>query len=426
MSAVTDSPPDRPERADASSVVGPCLQLGQVLFSFGATAQRVLDSVTRLARSVGCQVDALVSYDALIITVDDGRTFRTRIDSSRRGSGLDLLGLARVSELIHALPSSRNGLQEFTRILHSISAGPPIHGFGVRAAAAGCAGLGFCIVNGGDPASWICSFAAALVIFVMRGALATRGFNVQLTVFAVALAGGLLAGLLTCLVQTATPVVAVVAPVLFLVPGAPMINGGIDIVRNHLSLGIARLGYTMAVIISLCLGVGAAVRLVPLPMNSGFLLPYPWDIVLYSVAGALAAGALACLHNGGLSLIVVCAAGGLVGRLVRALMGVAGLDMISSSLIAVLCSTLLVTFIAERFRWPAVVASVMAALPMVPGSFAMTGIHSLMSFAAGGHADPILLTNALQALARALFISIALVVGVIGPVVIFQRGTERV
>ena len=68
----------------------------------------------------------------------------------------------------------------------------------------------------------------------------------------------------------------------------------------------------------------------------------------------------------------------------------------------------------------------MAALPMVPGYYAITGVHVLLSFAASGTADPAQLATGLQALARALFISIALVVGVIGPVIVLQHDRERV
>jgi hypothetical protein len=73
-----------------------------------------------------------------------------------------------------------------------------------------------------------------------------------------------------------------------------------------------------------------------------------------------------------------------------------------------------------------VVASVIAALPMVPGYFAIDGLRSLLLFAAAKTPDSAQLAIGLQALARALFISVALVLGVIGPVIILQRNKERV
>lgn len=404
-----------------------CLLLGRTLFQFGATTQRIIDSIARLARFLECQVEVLVSYDALMITVHDGpETFRTRIDSARGVAGLNLLGLICVSELVRGLSSSRATPEEVEQSLCAIRDAPPGHRVLVQTLAAGCAGAGFCIVNGGDPVSWGCSFLATAFIFAMRRRLAAACFNVQMTFFAISFGGSLLGGVLARLAHTATPVIALVAPSLFLVPGVPMINGGVDIVRNHVTVGLARLGFTLAVLMALSLGVGLAVPFFSLRIGPPFSLPGAWQVGLVSVAGAIAAGSLACLNNGRLSLMGLCAFGGLIGRLVRALLTLAGLDLISASLLGTLCSSLIVSFVSDRFRWPAVVTSVMAALPMVPGYFAITGLHSLLSFAESATADPAQLATGLQALARALFISIALVVGVIGPVIVLQHKSERI
>ncbi len=427
MSAVPEMTALHGESARATGAVYLCLLLGRILFSFGATTQRIHDSIVCLARYLQCDVEMLVSYDALLLTVSTGGgTFRTRIDSSRGVAGLNLLGLTRVSEVLRGIPNSKPTPEDLERTLCTLRDTPSVHGLLSRVFAAGCAGAGFCIANGGDPLSWVCSFLVAGFIFAIRQPLAGRNFNVHLTLFAVALLGSLLACLLAQVTQTVTPAIALIAPVLFLVPGVPMINGGIDIVRNHVTIGIARVGYTLAVLVALCLGVGLSVLLLPSPTTPQFALPEAWEIVLVSIAGALAAGALACLNNGSFPQMGLCALGGLAGRLVRALMTLSGLDVITASLIAVLCSTLFVGSLAERLRWPAVVLSVMAALPMVPGYFAIGGLHSLLAFAAAKTPDPAQLAAAIQALTRALFISVALVVGVIGPVVLLQRERQRV
>lgn len=427
MSAAAETNALQGESASATGAVYLCLLLGRILFSFGATTQRIHDSIVCLARYLRCDVEMLVSYDALLLTASDGAaTFRTRIDASRGVAGLNLLGLARVSELLRGLARSKPSREELERELCTLRDTPPVHSVRFHMLAAGCAGAGFCMVNGGDPVSWGCSFLTAAFIFVIRRPLAARNFNVHLTLFAIALGGSILASLLARVTHTGTPAIALIAPVLFLVPGVPLINGGIDIVRNHVTIGIARVGYTLAVLFALCLGAGLSVPLLPSAIKPPFSLPESWEIVLVSMAGALAAGALACLNNGSFPHMALCALGGLAGRLVRALMTLGGFDVISASLIAVICGTLLVGSVAERLRWPAVVLAVMAALPMVPGYFAIGGLHSLLAFAAAKTADPAQLAAGSQALARALFISLALVVGVIGPVVILQRERQRV
>jgi uncharacterized membrane protein YjjP (DUF1212 family) len=411
---------------DPAESVRLCLLLGRILFNFGATAQRVQDSIACLARYLGCKVEVLVSYDALLITVHDGATFRTRIDSARGVAGLNLLGLKRVSALLRGLSQSPLAAEEIEKALGAIRDAPPVHGVGGQVIAAGCAGVGFCIVNDGDPASWFCSFVAGAFIFAIRRPLAAREFNFHLTVFVAALAGSFLSSLLASLAQTATPVVALVGPILFLVPGVPIINGGIDVIRNHVAIGIARVGFTVTVVVALCLAAGLTVKLIPMEVSPPFLSPGAGEIILFSLAGALAAGALAWMNNGGVPLVALCALGGCTGRLVRAWVTLGGLDPLAATLVGVLCSTLLVGFIAERLRWPPVFPAVMAALPMVPGYFAIAGLHGLLSFAAGNGADSAQLSVGLHALVRAAFLSLALIIGVIGPIILLQRERELV
>jgi uncharacterized membrane protein YjjP (DUF1212 family) len=142
------------------------------LFNFGATTQRILDSVTFLACHFGCKVEMFVSYDALLITVHDGTMFRTRIDTSRGVAGINLWGLTRVSKLLHGLSQSQSSARDFEYALRKIRDTPLIHSIVLQVFAAGCAGARFCIVNGGDPASWVCSFLAAACIFAIRRPLA--------------------------------------------------------------------------------------------------------------------------------------------------------------------------------------------------------------------------------------------------------------
>ncbi len=396
------------------------------MFSFGATAQRIQDSITVLPGNPGCKVETLVSYDALLITVNDGEGFRTRIDSARGVAGLNLLGVTRVRKLLRELSHSQPSAKELEQTLCAIRDAPHSHRVALQALAAGCAGVGFCIVNGGIWASWLCCFVAGAFIFAIRRPLAAWKFNIHLTLFAIALAGSFLAALLARITETSTPAIALLGPVLFLVPGVPIINGGIDVVRNHVTIGIARVGFALAVTVALCLGVGLTASILPVRISSPFSLPGAWDILLVSVAGALASGALARLSNGDRPLIALCALGGMTGRAVRALLTRGGLDLISASLIAVLCSTVVVGFIAERLRWPSVFAAVMAALPMVPGYLVIAGLSLLLTFAAAQTPDPVQLSVGVQTLARAVFISVALVIGVIGPVIILQRQRERV
>lgn len=415
--------PDAAPGGDAASL---CVLLGRTLFNFGATTQRIQDSIEHLARHLGCKVDMLLSYDALLITVNDGETLRTRIDSSHRFAGLNLVGLVKISQWLRRLPDSQLDPAQLERELTAIRDQAPTHGRLTLAFAAACAGAAFCIVNGGDPDSWISSAAGSALIFAVRRKLLAHKFNIYVAIFASALAGSVVSGLLGRLLNTSTPAVTLIAPLLFMVPGVPLITGGIDIVRNHVTIGVARIGFALAVLVALCLGVGLTLPILRLHNAPPFRLPPAEQVCLLSAAAALGSGALACLNNGGPSVIALCAVGGLIARLIRAVANISGLDVITGSLIGVVCSTLIIGFIAGKLRWPAIVATVMAALPMIPGYFAIDGLHSTLIFATASAPDPAELVTGFQSLWRALFISVALVVGVIGPMAVLQRNKEFV
>src|SRR6185369_10828751 len=112
MTTASDTAAPRGVSVETTDAVRLSLLLGRILFSFGATAQRIQDSITCLARYLGCTVETLVSYDALLITVNGTEGFRTRIDSARGVAGLNLFGVMRVSNLLRELPHAQPSANE--------------------------------------------------------------------------------------------------------------------------------------------------------------------------------------------------------------------------------------------------------------------------------------------------------------------------
>ena len=83
--------------------------------------------------------------------------------------------------------------------------------------------------------------------------------NYFLVVLLTALVASLLAG--SALWFSQTPQSALTAAVLLLVPGAPLINASVDILRGHISAGLARVTTSLVVFLGIALGLGIVVRL---------------------------------------------------------------------------------------------------------------------------------------------------------------------
>ena len=112
----------------------------------------------------------------------------------------------------------------------------------VMTAAAACAGAAFSQVSGGDWGSLAIAFVAAGAGQLLRSALQARKVAVApVTLMCGALSAGIAAiGLRFGVTQTAGA--ALIASVIYVVPGLPLINGFIDVASHkHLFVGIQRI-----------------------------------------------------------------------------------------------------------------------------------------------------------------------------------------
>ena len=76
---------------------------------------------------------------------------------------------------------------------------------------------------------------------VSQNELGLRKFNLFFIPFAAALASGIIGGVAVSLGASKTPALCLVAPAMIIVPGVPLINGIQDMIKDHMTLGLARL-----------------------------------------------------------------------------------------------------------------------------------------------------------------------------------------
>lgn len=113
--------------------------------------------------------------------------------------------------------------------------------------------------------------------------------------------GGLGVYLVARVETTITPHITLAA-VIFLIPGVQLINGGIEVLRDHVQAGMARLASRIVTIAVISFGLGVALALLP-PPHSNALFDWPgwpanmqWDALLGAVA-AIGSAALFKPHS---------------------------------------------------------------------------------------------------------------------------------
>lgn len=235
------------------------LWAGQMLLQYGATSQRVEESVHRIGTGLGCDwLDILVSPNVITITASSGSEFRTKL---RRVTslGVDLGKVTALNDLSRRIINSEIDRFQARTELEQIDQMPRSYNRWLVVVMVGLACAAFSRLFGGDWIIFGITFGASAVAMFLRQTLHRLNFNPLLVVVACAFVAGCLASSAGLFNLSNQPETALAAAVLLLVPGVPLINSAQDLIRGHLVTGITR-GVT-GLLISLAIALGLLLAL---------------------------------------------------------------------------------------------------------------------------------------------------------------------
>lgn len=404
------------------------LDLAVILYEAGATVQRVGDSVRWLAGKLGDEkVHISVGYEVIELSVYHSDHTENRLYVLRDPIRVNVSVLHQISGVLHQIPSYHGDISAIRDDLNDIRAKPPVYPVPVIIFGTGIACAAFGWINHADLSALWVIFLSAIFALSIRLRFGKDLSNLYLTTLVTALSGGLCAVALTPVSQTQTPQVALISSVLFLIPGAMLINGGLDIIREHTSCGIARL---TSVFTQICIISGAL--LIPLGMMTPVIqLHSSGDVITLIPTMTIAAGIAACgfgiLFNTPVSVLAGCFVCSAVARFIRETGISIGADPFFSLFIGMSIATVIAAGIGRYARVPEVLLSVIAGIPIVPGLAMIQGLQGLFTLAHTGTTQPDqILIYALQQMLFAGVAILALVGGIIFPIIIIARNKLRI
>ncbi|HEY3420672.1 MAG TPA: threonine/serine exporter family protein [Methanomassiliicoccales archaeon] len=414
------APPD--ETADL------LLYLGRTLYLYGASAQRIIDSMQVLNRHLGGRdVHILVNPDAIMVTTVSGAEYRTKIDTVPSTGTIDNGIVSGISSMLHSLTTEMDHVRiraELDRLNQEHGSRGTLSMMAITAVAMAAFGL----LNGGDLSSVLVVLPATALSFMVFRMMGRQGWNYYVNVLAATLVGAISACMLARLGITNATDVSLIVSVIFLIPGVQLINGGIEIVRNHNLVGLSRLTMVIVTLAIIAFGITAAIALFPIP-SQGALVPvvsWPDNIAYDALLGAIATcGFGALFYTPGYPLLA-CGVCGAVGRASRLILVNGGVDIALATLASVSLITVLALLFARRFRVPEIIMAVAAALTMIPGYFGVKFIEGVFTMEQHGSAATISeLLGTVQVGLQTLFIAAAMVAGVIFPLMILRSRNPR-
>jgi uncharacterized membrane protein YjjP (DUF1212 family) len=240
-----------------SEAVDVLLDVGRVGFESGADTYHTVRSVVEFGESLGCDsVHAAPHYSSMSITASMGGEHVTRVDFMRPTG----VNLSAVLHLRHFLTHNRGrqfSPQRAREEIANIRQAAHPRGALMISVLLALSCSAFCRLFGGDPFAMGMTFGASFVGALLQRRMSRCDFNIYLITFVVALVASLLAGLACMTGWTRTPDQAIVASVLYLVPGVPLINAIEDIAHGYPVIGTGRLTHALALFI--CIGLGLVI-----------------------------------------------------------------------------------------------------------------------------------------------------------------------
>ena len=369
-----------PDAAWLDALAHATLQLGRVLLVNGADTEQVQVLVTRFAASFGADANLLVTYEAVLVTLAVGGRIRTKLGYRVPGMGVGMSSIEAINRLVTDAGSGRLHVDDIQSSLDTIEHRPPVYPRWLIAVALGITAASLSRLFGGDLLACIAAGLAGSVGTWVRLELGRHHVNPILVAFVVALLSGIVGGVAVDFSRTATPALTLIAPAMILVPGVPLINGILDMIRNHVTVGVSRLSFASLVVLAIAFGVFCATRLtgIGIPVDSPTAtISVPQD-ALFS---ALAAGGFALLFNVPARMAWACAVCGVASHTLRTLLFHLGIDLIAGTLVGALVVGMLAQAFARRFQAPAVALAFPGVVAMVPGAYAFRAVFGTLQIA---------------------------------------------
>jgi uncharacterized membrane protein YjjP (DUF1212 family) len=361
------------------------LEFGRLLMECGASARVVDEIVHRVARGLGAEgVDLRIGYASLAITVGIGGEGITRMRK------VGPLGVNQrldhsVRELASAVGHGELTAAAARSKLEALAQDPPRYPGWLVDIAVGMACASFGRLLGLDWAAMGPVFLAAALGQWLRRQSAARQVNVFVAATLVAFIASALSGLGAFLLRSLTVDTAMIASVLLLVPGVPVLNAQNDILEGHPTLGSARAVWVVATLVFLTLGIWLGQMLLgqwhlagdgsPLGAPPAYRLPY---LLHQTIFGALAAVGFGVMFNMRSHALLWCGAAGALGLAVRTTGLSLGWTLEGASFAAALAVGSGVQLLHARIGVLPNTLGVAGCIPMIPGGFAARAILGLM------------------------------------------------
>ncbi|HEX2855861.1 MAG TPA: threonine/serine exporter family protein [Propionibacteriaceae bacterium] len=354
------------------------LRAGVLMLGAGTSSLRVRQLMRRVARAVGLdEMQAQITFTDISLTVSRRGIFRTQIGEIA-SPGVNAHRIAMLHEL-HATLADSVTATEVDSLLDHIESTPRLYPEWLVTLWVALACASVAVLTGGGWREVVSVLPASAVSFVAYRFLVRRQVNLLPTVLAAAaLATGgftLLSALLDAALGGPSPRLAAgfVCAAIYLVPGFPLVTGGLDLTRIDLSAGLPRVTYAAMVMLSITIGVWIVSRAVGISPDPVPALGGPPVLVWLALVAAsfFAVAGWATMFNSPLPMVLASGVIAVIANVPRLLLLQHGIANHVATFVGCVIIGLACHLAGVWFKMTKIIMTVPTMLVMIPGSSAL-------------------------------------------------------
>lgn len=387
----TDTPAVKATLPEKSALIG---RVGLLFLASGAGAYRVRAAMNKLSRGLGITCSAGIGLKAVEYTCIDGKeTCTTALSNRSTGVNTDRLNYLEIFCDGFAERVDRYSIDDFHRMLDTIEKSGNTYKLWQLCLASGAACSSFAFLLGAGSVEMLCTFFAAALGFLVRKLLLNR----HITLFANTGAAVLTSCFVYILMVKSLSYLfdypmdyqaGYICSMLFVIPGFPLITGGIDLAKLDLRSGLERITYAVLVIgvASLtCAFTAEIFHFAPVEFPT-YTIPLAFKLMLRFALSFAGVYGFSILFNSSLKMASVAGLIGAIANFTRLFLVDGGTPPTIAAFAGALIAGLLASSVRRFIGFPRITITVPSIVIMVPGMYMYKGMYFISdgNFSEGG------------------------------------------
>lgn len=428
----------------AQTVLNLLTEIGEMMIISGAHTARIVRNLERIAKGLGYHCELVLTYTGIVISVYKQNKFKAHtLAKTIKTKGLNFETVSEISILSWDVFENKTSIAEIKSKLRQIKAKKVYSNFQLYALAP-LASVALCMLFDGDWLQSLIVYISTIGGYYVRRTLMLKHHNHLFAFFIGATISTLIIHFLGIIYNIQVKE-ALVVSVLYLIPGAVMINSFIDYLEGYFESGTARFIYSLMAILMIAFGFFTSTMIFNINAIKEFILfdlsnlqsnikmafePEGFGLVVSKlIFGGITSLGFALMFNTPKRALWTVFLLGSIGYLIKYLLfQELEMNLILSIFVASCFVGISGMYFAHRTHTPPIIFMIPAVINMIPGLISYEFMMGMINWISCDKGQEPAVGEIIQTFSYGIttvFILFALAFGVAFPIIVFKSYTVK-